>query len=426
MTAFINSQPLRVTDGITLLGENGWHCVPCFPDVPDDCSEWPTYGMLNLDPVTLAKSGLDPDAHILPIEEALDIIRAAPHINRHLYARPVQMATNPVVYGTVSFLFGSCEYYEGVYGVEGRPSHTPSHHDEIFCSGIGCICSSGPAWFVGARHDLFNTRNLGFHPDEPKEDRKYLHCFGITYSGRTTNLLDLIESFGLDLSNRVKWVVNNKPQPSHTLTIGSEPSDLDPKIFWVQMLAKDTDAVWDRFVLVVNNRKTKERFDVWYDRNKTNTAWLAELPAAYVALSNRVNQTGFFDPEPATTNLWCTPDEPGQYIHHTAKYQMRSERTSGGHGHQTCYDDKGNIILKGVSAGTADFSSPRWHTFMPHIREDVDPFVRALQLDGNPCKRTFDSLTHALIYDGENLIKYRECRPAVPNDKPMLNPGEVP
>jgi len=428
----ITCEIFRVTDGITHLGGDGWYCVPCYPDLPADSDQWPTYGTLGLDPVSATASGLDPGGHILPIEDALGIIRAAPHVNRHLYARPVQMAAYPFVYGTVSFWFASCEKYDGVYGAESRPSHTPSHHGEIFCGGIGCICSSGPVWFVGARHDLFNTRNLSFHPDEPAEHKKYLHCLGLIYSGKTTNLLDFIESFGLDLSDRVKWVVNDKPQPSHTLTIGSEPSDLDPKIFWVKMLEKDTDTEWDRFVLVVNNKRTKERFDTWYARFSVEIGWLAELPAAYIALA-----PGNKDPEPSSINLWEGIRSPGKYYHHTSVYEMRSAMTPNGHGHQACYGTNGVLVTQGVSAGTADFghwknfarNAKPWGTNLPsHEDEDVKPFIRALQLDGNPSKgeRLNTRLTHALMFSGPHIDKYLECRPPIPNSKPLLAPGTVP
>ena len=132
------------------------------------------------------------------------------------------------------------------------------------------------------------------------------------------------------------------------------------------------------------------------------------------------------DPEPPTTNLWANKvDQPGAYMHHLAKWQMRSTVTAHGHGNQACYDEQGQIILSGVSAGSADYGCADGYN-PEHVKQDVDPFVRALQLDGNPSQRSLWNLTHALIFDGDNLHKYRDCRPAIPNDKPFLNPGGTP
>jgi hypothetical protein len=192
-----------------------------------------------------------------------------------------------------------------------------------------------------------------------------------------------------------------------------------------------TGWVYDRLILVVNNRKTKTQYDEWVTRwsAPANRTWLEELPAAYSALAPpTTNWLGTVnrDPEPVTTNLWANKvDTPGRYMHHIATWQMRSNETSGGHGHQACYDMNGTIILAGVSAGTADFGCAAGYNPV-HVELDVDPFVRALQLDGNPCNRSFWSLTHALIFSGERLQKYQTCRPPIPNTKTLLQPGTVP
>jgi hypothetical protein len=93
---------------------------------------------------------------------------------------------------------------------------------------------------------------------------------------------------------------------------------------------------------------------------------------------------------------------------------------------QACYDTNGVIILNGVSAGTADFGAATGLTIPRHVTLDVDPFIRALQLDGNPCQQSVKSLNHAIIHEGGYGGKYLQCRPAIPNKKPRLNPGEIP
>ena len=193
----------------------------------------------------------------------------------------------------------------------------------------------------------------------------------------------------------------------------------------------NNQSVWDRIILVVNNPATQTRFDNWYDRFSVETNWLARLPAAYNRIGETTNRLGMVllgdDPEPNTTNLWRGVGSPGDFMHHEARWEMRSERTVGGHGHQACYDKKGDIILTGVSAGTADYGgNPTAFSYQVHVEEDVKPFIRALQLDGNPCEQNVTELTHALIHDGGNMRKYRQCRPSLPNNKAMLAPGAVP
>ena len=44
--------------------------------------------------------------------------------------------------------------------------------------------------------------------------------------------------------------------------------------------------------------------------------------------------------------------------------------------------------------GTADFAAGAWDTVRSHVREDVNPFLHSLHLDGNPCGiTTFNNIT---------------------------------
>jgi hypothetical protein len=115
-------------------------------------------------------------------------------------------------------------------------------------------------------------------------------------------------------------------------------------------------------------------------------------------------------------------------FHHTAAFDMRSSVTENGHGHQACYDEIGNLIESGVSAGSADFSAaPSWNNWsIDHVDNDVLPFMWALHMDGNPLKRTgtlgiiLNKLTSPIIYQGQNLEKYLNRRP--PHTYEQLNP----
>jgi hypothetical protein len=265
------------------------------------------------------------------------------------------------------------------------------------------------------------------HPEEtPEEDKLYQHCLGIIWENKPFSLTNICKSSGYDLAEYVKWEVDGKLKDSPELDLKENPSDLTPTIFRIKMVDKDNaKSVWDRIILVVNNEDTKTSFDNWYDRFSVETNWLAELPAMYNRLAVTTNWLGTVslngDPEPSATNLWAGPSGLGAFIHHTAKWEMRARKTFGGHGHQACYGTNGVIILSGVSAGTADFGCAVGYNSV-HITQDVDPFIRALQLDGNPCLRSTWNLTHALMFDGGNIAKYQVCRPAIPNKKPLLAP----
>jgi hypothetical protein len=348
----------------------------------------------------------------------------------------VANAVYPFLYGRVVFSFRQCEAVGGVRGAEQHPPwHAPEYDDSSLCGGIGCTCDGGPHWFIGFSHSAVNTRNLNHPQENPESDKHINHCLGVVWDGQPIDLANLCESCGLDLGNLAVWEVNGVRQVSPLLVLSKKPpANLSPDIYRVKMLqASSPDIVWDRLTLVVNNTSTKTQFEGWHTRFSVETNWMAELPAAYNSLigpptTNLWGKVSMGDPEPSTTNLWVDAvDEPGQFMHHTATWQMRSEKTAGGHGHQACYDMEGHFITNGVCAGTADYGgNPTLFEHGVHVAEDVEPFVRALQLDGNPCVRSFTKLTHALIYDGSNMVNYRLCRPSVPNNKPMLNPGEVP
>lgn len=154
--------------------------------------------------------------------------------------------------------------------------------------------------------------------------------------------------------------------------------------------------------------------------------WLDELPAAYLSLG-----PGGTDPEPPTSpgdQDWEAPErfDDDDYYHPDAEFEMRSIETDGGHGHQACYDIDGDFIPSGVSAGTADLVHNSHKVLDPtHKDEDVFPFIRAAQLDGNPVD-AYDfvplHLNRPMMYEGDNIEEYLRLRPPIPNGKPLLAP----
>jgi hypothetical protein len=173
--------------------------------------------------------------------------------------------------------------------------------------------------------------------------------------------------------------------------------------------------VYDRLILVVNNRKTKTQYDEWVAKwsAPANRTWLAELPATYSSLGPANS-----DPEP-NGDTWFPPKKPGAYYHHLSIFSMRSKKTNGGHANQACYKSNGEIELSGVGAGTADYRSTDSGFFaIPHRDADVYPFIRALQLDGNPVHPVNGivptDLNHPLMFQGSYIEQYLFCRPITP------------
>jgi hypothetical protein len=108
----------------------------------------------------------------------------------------------------------------------------------------------------------------------------------------------------------------------------------------------------------------------WHIRITTNTAWTLTLPAPPYS-------TAFSSPQ------WGNPVALDTYLHHDASSEMLSVAV-GDHRHHATYDDKGFIITEGVRAGRPHKYDYAAHAGL-HQQEDLEPFIRALQLDGNPC-----------------------------------------
>ena len=166
--------------------------------------------------------------------------------------------------------------------------------------------------------------------------------------------------------------------------------------------------------LVINSQATQDRFTQWAIDN-VNLQWTAALPQAFsnVAIPNAVPT----DPESGYPNQWKRPSIVSSYLHHNAKYEMRSEPVSS-HGRQATYNSGGELIVSTIAAGTADMVSPA-HNASSHKYRDVHPFLRALQLDGNPilpvplALMPFD-ITRPCIYQGVNTDTYISRRPTIP------------
>ena len=146
-------------------------------------------------------------------------------------------------------------------------------------------------------------------------------------------------------------------------------------------------------------------------RLETNGVGGATLPVAC--------QADWFEPEPV---------DPGNYLHHGAAFEIRSIPVPGRPGHQATYREDGTLITNTIAAGTADFAAPSPKTDVFQLldprKEDVLPFVRALQLDGNPClpdnglstatELVPRNLSRPALFEGQNTRRYIELRPTLP------------
>jgi len=160
-------------------------------------------------------------------------------------------------------------------------------------------------------------------------------------------------------------------------------------------------------------------------------SWLQTLPPPFESIEIKIStnllgtvKTNAVDPNPkGSPRLWRAPERINNYFHPGAVWEMRSYPVAGGHGHQACYDANGILIRSGVAAGTADFVSTvnSAGLIVPsegHRNEDVWPFIRAAQLDGNPClpNRVWapTNFKRPMIYQGPCLDMYLQVRPPLP------------
>lgn len=244
------------------------------------------------------------------------------------------------------------------------------------------------------------------------------HCIAWEWAEHgIVDLWKLVATSSLPFTNAMYIAIDGR-HGNGVLRFGEDPEPYHPDIFHVELRMNSSGSVLDRMWLVVNGTKTKGLFDSWYSRNAADLSWVSTLPRPYARLSIATNFWGHeyaVDPEPGSPHLWNEPSAVGgNLLHHDAAYEMRSRANSAGHGNQACYRADGSLIRSGMSGGTADFAAGAWDTVRSHVREDVNPFLHSLHLDGNPCGiTTFNNITRPCLRQGEFIDKYIQCRPVV-------------
>lgn len=289
-----------------------------------------------------------------------------------------------------------------------------------------CPVTYEHTYCVGWDHQKVNSRNLPVIETGDERDTKTDHCIGIVGKrGDIINLYDFLDMNSYPNSMSLRFRINNEelPNESNSFIIKSNPDDLNPKIFFVEIMNENSEAL-DNLWIVVSCKEMEQLYSEW-KVSETNLEWTLNLPKPFSSLNNSTNgiiksmkQTQWREAEEITSR---------SYMHHNALYEMRSFVVDGGHGHQATYNADGSLIVSSIAAGSADKTSPQsiWNgSTVEHRRLDVHPYVRALQLDGNPILTDnmlgilTDSiptrLSRPCLFQGNDAEAYLDRRPAIP------------
>ena len=242
--------------------------------------------------------------------------------------------------------------------------------------------------------------------------------FEVAYLGEviTQHLDDYLSEEIIGFKPLLFYKVNGQ-ESAASLDIGEDPPPFHPRAFHVELCLRETGETLDRMWIVLNDKKARPLFDVWYDANSTDVSWAARLPRPVGALTLSTNFFGRVtvdDPEPGEPGQWTSPDRVSSFLHHDAKWEMRAYGNSEGHGNQACYDADGQLIRSGIAGGTADFSPGFVWTVQSHIENDVNPFLNAVHLDGNPGDTTtWNDISRPCLHQGDSINQYIFCRPII-------------
>ena len=261
-------------------------------------------------------------------------------------------------------------------------------------------------------------------------------CVAHVYKNQWINLIDYLEGAEVPglralFQDNLDWQ-SNGDDVNYTLNWVLEPAENKISVYLIEVRPKGGIDVLDTLYLTVVPRSTLENFEAWYNSEIVDTEWMQELPPVFnrIELPNRLaGWTGNIARPDRNFNpyLYGVPHAANTRFHPDGYYELRSYKTPGGHGHQVFFDNSGLLLKSGVSAGSADRAAPFPENLNPFLHEEADviPFMWALHLDGNPTMQTWTktNLTRPIMHEGFYIGRYLEVRPALPNDKPILEPG---
>jgi len=229
-----------------------------------------------------------------------------------------------------------------------------------------------------------------------------------------------------DVKKHLKYKIDKSVYGSATINSNTrleygtnDPGDTNIYAFGVEL--KWNQTVLDRLILVIYSPTTRSEYNTWLNANAPGPGWPSQLPPVYSSLAN--NNT---DPEPSNCpdDKWEQPSAINNNYHYDAAHGMRSHEVSNQYGHQAMYENNGSLIDATpfsspetvAAAGTVDkshYTNVVGVGVPTHWNADVEPFIRAAQLDGNPVDSNAmgSSLNQALIRVGSDLRDYYERRP---------------
>ena len=284
--------------------------------------------------------------------------------------------------------------------------------------------------------DKAHEKNIQTRQDESLYYGDFQKCVSHVWSQAPCDLTQYLEGHeNADLIEFLQsillWKIGNESwKAEYEMPIGStSPSFETHRRYDVQVAFCWDEIPLDRIVVTVIPTSSLTNFLAWYAAESTDTAWLETLPAPYSTLV--MDNGNNHDPEGSECALWDEPKSINTYYHPDGFWEMRSESVANGHGHQAVYGSGGNLITNGISAGSADKSTPG-SDLGNHIEWDVLPFVLAAQIDGNPVDRGRwynlqpRTMTAPMMHFGARLHQYLECRPTMPNARQPLQAGFCP
>lgn len=272
--------------------------------------------------------------------------------------------------------------------------------------------------FVGNAQAIDGPASVPIEPD---------HCIGLVWTeGGSLNLASMLDPVCAPYMDKLYFTANGEECRNGLLVFDDYcPGSLKPDIYYATLRHRDLDRPLDVMWVVVNSPETRRAFEAWVVEN-TNTAWTASLPKPYASIV--VTNGVAVDPEPpgpdGKPGTWDAPHkiDPSSYLHHNAVWEMRTTSDET-HGNQATYDGNGNLIRSTIAAGTADHFGPyaadgkaKWSK--RHRNEDVWPYIRALQLDGNPVRVPGlvgipTKISRPCLVQGPNTETYLRLRPTI-------------
>jgi hypothetical protein len=219
------------------------------------------------------------------------------------------------------------------------------------------------------------------------------------------------------------WNANGRPVTNGRLPLRCEPAE--NRVHLYRIVVADGERSRDEFTLLVIPSATAIKFQEWLRAERKDLNWIQALPPVYSRLL-----PGGSNPEPAGCNprLWPVLRKVHVNYHPGAAYEMRSAIREDGSGHQATYDAGGQLLRHGTGAGSADRAAPRPYNIfrlIAHRNQDVQPFLWAAQLDGNPVnpKPFYLDFDAPLVREGEHLRAYMGVRPTFNPSQREIPPG---